>query len=684
MKALPAIRLLVLFLLLSSLPAVSPAEDVRQAPPKDLNGYFPFTPPTSLDDWAKRREWVQRQILVSQGLWPMPTKTPLNAVIHGKIERDGYTIEKVYFESAPGFFVTGNLYRPVNPKGKVPAVLFAHGHWKDARLSLADPNRVRQEISTGAERFESGAQSIFQSLCVQLARMGCVVWQWDMLSDSDAIQFSAEVVHRFAKQRPEMNTTENWGLYSPQAESHLQSIMGLQTLNAIRGLDFVLSLPEVDPKRTAITGASGGGTQTMLLAAVDDRIHLSFPCVMVSTSMQGGCTCENASLLRIGTGNIEFAGLFAPKPQGMNTADDWTKELSTKGFPELQKLYELHGKKDHVFLLRGEHFPHNYNAVTRSAFYTFLNRHFKLGFPEPVIEQDFKPLPREELTVWNDQHPAPKAADPDFERSLLKWFTEDSTTQLKKAAADPDGIDKVLRPAMEIVLGRTYEEAGEVKWELIDKQDRGGHLEMTGKLVNTTHGEEVPVAWLYPKEWKGRVVVWLADNGRAGLKSAEVTRLVAAGVAVVGPDLLFQGGEPVKQTRVVQNPREFAGYTHGYNHALFAQRTHDVLTLVTFLRNTKVGSHPSPQSVVLAGSGQSGTIALAARALAGAAVDRAAVDTGGFRFGKVLDYRDPMFLPGGSKYLDVPGLIALNGPHPLRVAGEGEAPAGDLVEWLLE
>lgn len=684
MKALPAIRLLVLFLLLSSLPAVSPAEDVRQAPPKDLNGYFPFTPPTSLDDWAKRREWVQRQILVSQGLWPMPTKTPLNAVIHGKIERDGYTIEKVYFESAPGFFVTGNLYRPVNPKGKVPAVLFAHGHWKDARLSLADPNRVRQEISTGAERFESGAQSIFQSLCVQLARMGCVVWQWDMLSDSDAIQFSAEVVHRFAKQRPEMNTTENWGLYSPQAESHLQSIMGLQTLNAIRGLDFVLSLPEVDPKRTAITGASGGGTQTMLLAAVDDRIHLSFPCVMVSTSMQGGCTCENASLLRIGTGNIEFAGLFAPKPQGMNTADDWTKELSTKGFPELQKLYELHGKKDHVFLLRGEHFPHNYNAVTRSAFYTFLNRHFKLGFPEPVIEQDFKPLPREELTVWNDQHPAPKAADPDFERSLLKWFTEDSTTQLKKAAADPDGIDKVLRPAMEIVLGRTYEQAGEVKWELIDKQDRGGHLEMTGKLVNTTHGEEVPVAWLYPKEWKGRVVVWLADNGRAGLKSAEVTRLVAAGVAVVGPDLLFQGGEPVKQTRVVQNPREFAGYTHGYNHALFAQRTHDVLTLVTFLRNTKVGSHPSPQSVVLAGSGQSGTIALAARALAGAAVDRAAVDTGGFRFGKVLDYRDPMFLPGGSKYFDVPGLIALNGPHPLRVAGEGEAPAGDLVDWLLE
>lgn len=671
-------------LLLLSVPAISPAEDVRQAPPKDLNGYFPFSPPASLDDWTARREWVRRRILVSQGLWPMPTKTPLNAVIHGKIERDGYTIEKVYFESAPGFFVTGNLYRPLNPKGKVPAVLFAHGHWKDARLSLAEPDRVRREIATGAERFESGGRSIFQSLCVQLARMGCVVWQWDMLSDSDAIQFSAEVVHRFAKQRPEMNTAENWGLYSPQAESHLQSIMGLQTLNAIRGLDFVLGLPEVDPKRTAITGASGGGTQTMLLAAVDDRIQLSFPCVMVSTAMQGGCTCENASLLRIGTGNIEFAGLFAPKPQGMNTADDWTRELSTKGFPELQRLYELHGKKDHVFLLRGEHFPHNYNAVTRSAFYTFVNKHFRLGFPEPVIERDFEPLPREQLTVWNERHPAPKAADPDFERSLLKWFTEDAADQLEKAAADPDGVEKVLRPAVEIVLGRTYEKAGEVKWELANKRDRGGHLEMTGKLVNTTHGEEVPVTWLYPKDWKGRVAIWLDDRGSAGMDGDEVKRLVAAGTAVVGPDLLFQAGEPVKQTRVVPNPREFAGYTHGYNHALFAQRTHDVLTLVTFLRNAKVGSHPNPKSVVLAGSGQSGVVALAARALAGAAVDRAAVDTGGFRFGKVLDYRDPMFLPGGSKYLDVPGLVLLNAPHALRLSGEGKEPGGERVAWLLE
>jgi len=672
---------LVLFFSLA-LPAI--AEEVRQSPPKDLDGYFPFDLPDSLGTWSARKEQVRRQILVSQGLWPMPEKTPLNAVIHGKIGRDGYTIEKVYFESVPGFYVTGNLYRPTNPRGKVPAVLFAHGHWKDARLSMGDPAAVRREISIGAERFESGGKSIFQSLCVQLARMGCVVWQWDMLSDSDSIQLSPEVVHRFAKQRPEMNTTENWGLYSPQAESHLQSIMGLQTLNAVRGLDFVLTLPEVDPDRLAITGASGGGTQTMLLSAIDDRIDLSFPCVMVSTAMQGGCTCENASLLRIGTGNIEFAGLFAPKPQGMNTADDWTRELSTKGFPDLQKLYELHGKKDHVFLLRGEHFKHNYNAVTRSAFYTFLNQHFKLGFEAPVIERDFEPLTRDQLTVWDAEHPAPKLAGDEFERTLLKWLTQDSDKQLAEAAATPEGVAKVLRPAIETVIGRSYAEAGTVEWELGDKQDRGAFLEMTGTLRNTTHGEEVKVTWHYPKDWKGRVAVWLDDRGRAGLDHEEVKRLVGNGIAVVGADLLFQGGEPVTQTRVVKNPREFAGYTHGYNHSLFASRVHDVLTITTFLRNTKVGSHPNPESIVLAGSGQSGVIALAARALAGSAVDRAAVDTAGFRFGKVLDYRDPMFQPGGSKYLDVDGFVRLNGELPLRLAGEGKEPGGDLSGWLME
>ncbi len=675
MKHILALAVLLCFSLTAS------AEDVRHQPLKDLNGYFPFHPPESLDQWEPRKEYVRRQILVAAGLWPMPTKTPLNAVVHGKIDRVGYTVEKVYFESAPGFFVTGNLYRPKAPQGKVPGIMFAHGHRKDARLHVTPEDTLRKKIADGEERFERAGLSTYQSECRQLALMGCVVWQWDMLGDSDSIQLSRELVHRFAKQRPEMNTTENWGLFSPQAEAHCQNVMGLQTLNAARGLDFLLSLPEVDPGRVAVTGASGGGTQTMVLAAIDDRIKLSFPVVMVSTAMQGGCTCENASLLRVNTGNVEFAALFAPKPQGMNSADDWTKEMATKGFPELQQLYGAYGKKDDVILKRGEHFPHNYNAVTRSAFYTFLNKHFNLGFTAPVIEQDFDPLPPEQLTVWDDQHPAPKAADPDFERELLAWFTKDADRQLRAAAATPEGLQNVFRPAVEVLIGRTFANVGEVEWEPESEQDHGDYLQQDGTLLNKTHGEEVNVVWLCPKQWNGRVVIWLDDSGKAAVCSdngrvkSAVKKLVQGGVAVLGADLFLQGGEPVKQARVVANPREFAGYTFGYNHALFAQRTHDVLTMVSLLRHGASGPCPNPKTVAIAGWQSTGPVVGAAGAITGEGIDRVAIDTRQFRFGELLDYRDPMFLPGGAKYLDLPGLIALNAPRPLWLAGEGQRPA---------
>jgi len=667
------------------------ADEARLAPLKDLDGSFPFTPPATLEAWQARAAEVRQRILVSQGLWPMPEKTPLNPSIHGTIHKgpeakgnegtSGYTVSNVSFESAPGLFVTGNLYRPLGLKEgqQVPAVLFAHGHWQNARHADQDAAATRKEIAHGEERFEEGGRSRFQSLCVHLARMGCVVWQWDMLSDSDAVQFSRQLVHGFAKQRPEMNTTERWGLYSPQAESHLHSIMGLQTLNGIRGVDFVLSLPEVDPKRIAITGASGGGTQTMLVAAVDDRVTLSGPMVMVSTSMQGGCTCENSSLLRIGTGNVEFAALFAPKPQIMNTADDWTRELATKGFPDLQALYGLYGAKDAVVLKRGEHFPHNYNAVTRSAFYTFVNKHFALGAPEPVIERDYEMVEPAKLKVWDAEHPAPKAADPDFERDLLAKLSAESTAAITAAAATKDGLRAVLAPAWETVIGRTAASAGDVSWEMAEKTEKAGIVRMTGKLVNATHNEEIPVLWLYPKSSNGKVVVWLDDAGCGAIETDgksfnAVAGILSQGTTVIAADLFTPPADADGRQRVVKNPREFAGYSFGYNPTLFAERAHDVLSIVHFLRTAKIGDHPSPKRVAVVGLGSRGAIVAAARAVAGNEIDAAAIDTQGFRFGKVLDYRSPDFLPGAGKYLDLPGALAAGSPRPLWLAGETEVP----------
>src|SRR5262249_26783818 len=146
-----------------------------------------FAPYKSVKEWDARAKDLRRQLLVALGLWPMPEKTPANAVVHTPIDRGDYTVEHVYLESYPGHFVTGNLYRPKNAKGKCPGVLCPHGHWPNGRF-FDQSSKIRQEIVAGAERFEVGGRSPLQSRCVQLARMGCVVFHYDMVGYADSIQ----------------------------------------------------------------------------------------------------------------------------------------------------------------------------------------------------------------------------------------------------------------------------------------------------------------------------------------------------------------------------------------------------------------------------------------------------------------------------------------------------------------
>src|SRR5207248_982478 len=212
--------------------------------------------------------------------------------------------------SLPGQYGSGNLYRPKNKTGKLPGVLCPHGHWANGRFYDAGDKGAKTQIDLGAEKTSEGAFYPLQARCAMLARMGCVVFHYDMVGVAD----SQQIAHRA-------------GFTDAEAELRLQSFMGLQTWNSIRALDFLLSLPDVDPKRIGVTGASGGGTQSFLLCAIDDRPTVAFPAVMVSTAMQGGCVCENCSNLRQDTGNVELAALFAPKPLGMTGAHDWTIDI---------------------------------------------------------------------------------------------------------------------------------------------------------------------------------------------------------------------------------------------------------------------------------------------------------------------------------------------------------------------
>jgi len=656
--------------------------DTRLGPLKSERGDFSFVPVQSPQQWEQRFEYVRKVMLVTLGLWPMPTRTALNPVVHGLIDQGDYTIEKVYFESVPRFFVTGNLYRPKAKTGKLPAVLSPHGHFPGGRFQDEGLETVRRKIVKGAERFEDGGRSFMQSRCVQLARMGCVVFHYDMIGYGDSVQIPLEVAHRFSQLRVKFKEPRQRGFYSASAELNLQNPMGLHTYNSIRALDFLNSLPDVDPERIAVTGGSGGGTQTFMLCAVDDRPLVSVPVVIVSTTRQGGCTCENISGFRIGTYNLEITALHAPKPLLLISADDATRTMSERGFPELEQHYGLLGAAQNVSHVALLQYPHNYNAVSRAAMYSWLNRHLEIGLAEPILERSYERLTRAELSVWDNKHPRPKGG-PAFEHELLEWLTNDASRQIfALAPRDAESLRRyrrVVGGAWDVLL-RSLPDDPEVDFEQRNLDRRGEYRETVGLLSYANiegHRVELPVVVLAPSQASERAVIWIDKEGKAGLYENDgsvkphIRRLLDAGATVVGVDLLYQGEfladqKPLQRQRWLPNEEGYAGWTYCYNLPVFARRVHDILAVMTFVEADEID---------VVGLNGVGHMVAAAVAQAKGAVARAAIDTEGFRFADLEDVYDIDFMPGAAKYDDLPGLLALAAPTPLWLAGEGkEAP----------
>lgn len=637
--------------------------DARLGAPKTLNDYFPFTPPKSPEEWAKRRQELREQVLVSQGLWPLPEKTPLNPVIHGKIERDGYTVEKVYFASLPGHYVSGNLYRPTTPvSGKRPAVLCPHGHWADGRLNEAPESNIAADLKRGAETEHDSAKYPLQARCANLAKLGFVVFHHDMVGYAE----STAIAHRE-------------GFRDAAAELRLQSFMGLQTWNCIRALDFLISLPEVDAQRIGVTGASGGGTQTFLLAAVDDRVAAAFPAVMVSTAMQGGCVCENCTYLRVGTGNIELAGLFAPKPLAMSGANDWTREIMTKGFPELKQLYKVLGAEQNVAAEAWVQFPHNYSKPSREFMYSWFVEHL-LGKPGTVAEQKFVPVPPKELRVFDEKHPRPK--DEVTAEKLRQVMTQASDARM--ATILPKEMDKRLPTDFHKIVGSALrvmihdELPATVAVRTGPLESKFGELTLHRAVLGRVDEKDtLPAAGLSgPKCTGERVVIWLHPDGKSSLlekgqPAAGVRKAVDAGVGVIAPDL-FGTGElplPVSTVSKPQYNQVYAGYTLGYNRSVLANRVHDALTAIAFAKSALHANE-----IALVGWGAFGPVAILASALAGDAVSKTAADIHQFRFDDITKLDDPMLLPGAVKYGGLGAFLALCAPRPALVwdhAGTG-------------
>lgn len=697
---LPSVRGVALGLVAALAVSSVSAADAPPRPLRDLNtSYFPFTPVKSREAWDARREEVKRRVLLAAGLWPMPDKTPLKPVVHGRVERSDYTIDRVFFESLPGHYVTGSLYLPKNKPAKMPGILCPHGHWPDGRFMDrgAGTAATKKEIDTKAEKLECAARSPLQARCAQLARMGCAVFHYDMVGYADSLQFcdaNGKVLHRHGL-KPELVSSEpgRWGFISPQADLRLQTYFGLQTWNSVRALDFLLGLEGIDPERIGCTGASGGGTQTMMIAGIDERITAAFPCVMVSTAMQGGCTCENSHYLRINQGNIDIAALTAPRPLGLTAADDWTKELETKGLPDLRSLYAMLGAPNRLTAHIAIQFPHNYNLPSRTAMFHFYNQHFKLGLPEPIEEKEFVVASKEELTVWTTDHPQPSGdqAGDAHERAVCQWMTAQDEKHITGSllSRDEEASSRArgeVRAAWEIIIGRPVPGNQDVTFDLGNKEDRGACLFMDGVTRFVPAAEDITCTFLYPKNWNGAAALWLSlgadDLFAGGAPSPAAMKLLDAGIAIARPALYLTG--------TTENPKvgyglkakkgdfgEFSGYFYGYNPGLFVQRVRDAMTMITMMR-----SHPNKPAtkVLVVGVRGAGAIAAAAAAMSRDVIDGTALDLEGFQFAKLTSSWDQHFVPGAVKYGDVAGLLALCEPVKVTQAAGDEAVAEAAVK----
>ena len=364
-------RLIAAGVLVAAIAAAQPP--AAQSPYRTLDDRFAPPKYTSANEWNARATYLREHVLASAGLLPLPEKTPLRPSIFGEIRKGDYSVSKVYFESLPGFFVTGNLYRPLGD-GPFPAILSPHGHWAYGRLE-------NTALNSGPER------------AINLARQGFVVFTYDMVGYND----SQQVPHTFSGPREYL-----WGL----------SLSGLQLWDSIRALDFLETLPYVRRDAIAMTGESGGGTQTFLASAVDPRIAVSVPVNMISLHMQGGCLCENPPGLRLETTNVEIAATIAPRPLLMISATgDWTNETLELEYPAVRSIYSLLDASDRVRAVRITA-EHNYNKESREAMYAWMARWLQHA-PEDVhpAERSFTPERLENLLVFHGRSLPPNAVD---------------------------------------------------------------------------------------------------------------------------------------------------------------------------------------------------------------------------------------------------------------------------------
>jgi dienelactone hydrolase len=358
------------------------------AEPPPLDEYFrsetaaiadrPLVGIDSAETWKQRRPELQRQLLEMLGLWPSPPKSPLRARVEGVVERPDFVIEKVLYQSMPGLYVTGNLYRPKKVEKRLPAILYVCGHGKVEKDGII-----------------YGCKAHYQHHAAWYAANGyvCLVVDTLQLGELPGLHHGT---HRF-------------GMWWWQSRGYTPA--GVEAWNGIRAIDYLVSRPEVDATRIGLTGRSGGGATSWYVAAIDDRVAAAAPVAgitdmtdhVVDGVVQGHCDCmyfTNTYRWDFGTA----AALIAPRPLLVENTDHdpiFPEDGVRRIYRQLETVYGWYGARERLGLVIG-HGGHIDSEEVRHPSFAFMNRWLK-GETGSVVEPDRR-SPIELLKVLKPGH----------------------------------------------------------------------------------------------------------------------------------------------------------------------------------------------------------------------------------------------------------------------------------------
>ena len=644
-----------LFAAFSATTLTAEIESDTRAALKTVNTKRSFPSVLSRADWQNRAQQIREQILVSCGLWPMPEKTPLNAKVFGKIVRDDYTIEKVYFETHPGFFLAGNLYRPLR-KGTppYPAILNPHGHWESGRMAN------EKEGSIAAR-------------CINFAKQGMIAFSYDMVGYNDTFfpdqAFAGTNTVQFYKRHRQFATNEVNMLWNV-------SLMGLQTWNSIRALDFLESLPDVDKSRLACTGESGGGTQTYILGAIDDRLAAQAPVVMVSHTMQGGCSCENASGLRVDYSNVEIAACAAPRPQILvGATGDWTKDTMKVEGPAIQISYRMMGAEENLRYVLFD-FRHNYNQTSREAVYDYFGRYLHPANPT-AKEFPYDKEPDKVLRVFpDDKLPAGALSESAFVDTLIQQSKKQFDAIKPRDKKTLAQFKEVMLPAWRHTLQVEVPKDSKLWTKQLYYNSGSNYIAEKLYIGREDRGDRIPVFYLEPLNRgiaktvilahpEGKSVYLDKQNKPIGLAKT----LLEKNLSVLLVDTFLTGESA--NWELSNGRQQVEMFFTTYNRTDMQERVQDLITAARFAKQ-KHRNH----EIVICGQKRAGLWAM----LASPAVDNIVADCDQLDRLSDTDYLQPdMFVPGLKKIGGFEGVMMLAASNKALLHNAGKAFAESLT-----